>query len=333
MRVALVHARRKNHPKWDWIRDAMVGLGHEVIVCHDFDAVVKADRLRELLLFEQRSVGIDENSLIGLSAARRATWAMWCFDLIATMPGGLLSQPNLFSATAANGSVPTPWLKLMRAMDVVFVKERELLSEYALLGVPAWYLDQAFPRHIGCCAHIEHPPWDVLVVGSSGRPWRQRRHDAEALMAEGLVVAWAGHPGADGLPPGCLPLPWCHPDFLPGLVSQAAVTLGVDARQDVVGYWSDRLWLLLGVGACHVQRWSPGLPDGPYMVYRDHKELVGHVKRLTANVNKRGELGAAARQWVLGHHTYEDRCRELLKVVRCKSRTREPAERATANAV
>ena len=93
---------------------------------------------------------------------------------------------------------------------------------------------------------------------------QQRRADVRTLVDAGFNVAWAG----DGdKPQGVASIPWTHPDYLPALMSRAAVTLCVDLRHDVAGYWSDRLWLALGAGACVVRRFTEGQPGLPYLSY------------------------------------------------------------------
>jgi len=54
---------------------------------------------------------------------------------------------------------------------------------------------------------------------------RQRRADVRTLVDAGFNVAWA----SDGdKPQGVASIPWTHPDYLPALMSRAAVTLCVD---------------------------------------------------------------------------------------------------------
>ena len=107
--------------------------------------------------------------------------------------------------------------------------------------------------------HVEKPN---SAMATTKR--RQRRADVRTLVDAGFNVAWA----SDGdKPQGVASIPWTHPDYLPALMSRAAVTLCVDLRHDVAGYWSDRLWLALGAGACVVRRFTEGQPGLPYLSY------------------------------------------------------------------
>ena len=114
---------------------------------------------------------------------------------------------------------------------------------------------------------------------------------------------------------------------LPDLASDAAVVLCVDLRHDLAGFWSDRQWLALGAGACVVRRDATGLnPAMPMHVYQDVDGLVDLVGRLRGDVGQRRAIGTAAREYVMGGHTYEHRLRELLRnepsVMPCSRRSR-----------
>jgi hypothetical protein len=102
---------------------------------------------------------------------------------------------------------------------------------------------------------------------------------------------------------------------LPAAAGRSAVILGVDMRHDLDGYWSDRSWLALGMGACYVRRYSPGFPVGPLHVYRDDEELCSLVTELRQDRDRRAACGAQARKWVMENHTYCHRSRELLEGV------------------
>jgi len=161
--------------------------------------------------------------------------------------------------------------------------------------------------------HRDTPEWDVLLWGCV-RGYRQRKGDVRALIDAGFRVAWAGHPSGV-LPQGVEPLPWCEPLDLPALASRAAVVLGVSARNDIDGYWSDRFWLALGMGACLVHRATPGLPrhsPACYAVYRDEAELIDVVAELRSDRITRQWAGDIARRWVMDNHTYEHRVCEVL---------------------
>ena len=341
MNVALVYPERPAWPKMRWVKDAIDSLGHRTRHVNTqgrnataiLEDVAAADAECDLILFCQKGFGLSAADLCDLAEERRALWGQWWFDLLAvdhTLP--LCEQSCLREKDGGGQYQDADMLRLMRMMDLVFVKERSLVRDYHALGVNARWLDQACPSWLGACEHASPPEFDVLVFGSRGMAWRQRRRDAGDLVREGFTVAWAGHPDGD-VPPGCQPLPFCPPEKLPELASRAAVVLCVDARHDVEGYWSDRLWLATGMGACVVRRFTPGLPGGVVAHTRLTSESAGlfySVRRLCGSPGLRRSLGTAARRYVMANHTYEHRVQELLE--QCSNLKRESAVCAAAPA-
>src|SRR6185369_701488 len=164
---------------------------------------------------------------------------------------------------------------MLRRMDVVGVKEKSLLPAFHDLGIKARYLDQGCPSDYPA-ATIGAKQFDVLLFGAIASQYRQRRQDAEALVAAGFNVAWASNGWK--FPAGVTQLPWTHPDMLPSLIGRAAVVLVSDYRHDLPGYWSDRFWLAMGAGACVVKRYTEGQPDGPFLTYRHESQLPDIVR-------------------------------------------------------
>jgi len=304
MRVAFVYPNRaKRWPKFEWVREALARLGHDTRAVRTAKELREADAWAEVVLFEHKCPCMSPADLLTVAKHHRARWVQWWFDLVATDPGRPLEQQELVRAFAP----------VMGAMDVVLVKERGLLAEYAALGITAKWGDQACPAAMRPCEHRDTPEWDVLLWGCV-RGYRQRKGDVRALLDADFRVAWAGHPSGV-LPQGVEPLPWCEPLDLPALASRAAVVLGVSARNDIDGYWSDRFWLALGMGACLVHRATPGLPrhsPACYAVYRDEAELISVVAELRSDRITRQWAGDIARRWVMDNHTYEHRVCEVL---------------------
>jgi len=300
MRLAFAFADRPKWPKSRWLFSAAARLGHfgrHVTTPLELKA---ADRECERIVFEMKGAGLCMADVLSIARNHESWWTCLWVDLIATDAGKALADQPAFVAFA----------DYLRAMDVVTVKERSLLPEYRALGINAQYLDQGCPSDIGECRHVDKPEWDALVWGSS-KGYRQRVADVRALIDAGHSVAWAGHPGCK--PRGCVCLPWCPPEKLPELASRAAVTLGVDSRHDIDGYWSDRFWLACGMGSCHVRRWTEGLPVGlPAPTYRTTDELVALVERLRTDRAERERIGRESRAWTMANHTYEHRVKELL---------------------
>ncbi|HEV7224602.1 MAG TPA: glycosyltransferase [Pirellulales bacterium] len=318
MKIAVVSPKPEavQVDKLGWVADGFRSAGHDVTRVHDLAGARRADAECELLLFDQKASGLNRCELIAQALApHRAIWAQWWRDLIAFEPHAPLAEQPFVRSFG----------DLMRAMDIVFVKERTLLDEYALLGINARWLDQACPADMPACTHGERPEWDVLVLGST--TYEQRRQDAAALVAEGYRVLWAGLPGSEPVPRGVEWRPWLHPlAGLPKLVGRCAIVLGVDWRCDLPGYTSDRSYLAAGMGACYVARYvdygasSPPAAYSPAAalaawIYDDRESLLEAVRAALADRAERERRGAHARSVVMARHTYRSRAEQIAAIV------------------
>lgn len=243
------------------------------------------------------------NDACELAEKKHAVWMQWYFDLNVTEPGALSEQPVIRTCG-----------RLMRAMDLVLVKELDLLGEYRELGINAVYFDQGCPEDYPQCSIPEKPEWDVLVFGT--RSYQQRREDVRTLLAAGFTVAWAGDAGTGQVPEGCIDLPWSEPWQLPELMSKAAVTLCVDYTHDFEGFHSDRLWLAMGAGACVAKRRAKGETEKPCAGYYSD-ELVPCITALVNDHEMRQAYGEQARRFVMDNHTIRHRCEEIVKHAEC----------------
>ena len=325
MHVALVSPKPNATlvDKLGWVSDGFRTAGHEVLRVHDLAGVRAADDECELLLFDQKAGGLNRAELTEMALSpRRATWFEWWRDLVAFEPRTPLAQQPFVRSFG----------RLMRAMDLVLVKERCLLDEYAAIGVRAAWCDQACPEEMPQCSHAESPDWDVLVLGSTA--YEERRRDAATLAAAGFRVVWAGLPGRDPVPSGIEWQPWRHPtNELPQFVGRAAIVLGVDCRSDVPGYTSDRSYLVAGMGACYVARatdygtdTAPGVAspaaDVAAWIYDGRESLVNIVRAALADPGERKRRGERSRALVMSQHTYRRRAEQIVELVRA----RKPAE-------
>lgn len=298
MRIACVYPDTPQWPKFRWVHEALTRLGHDVRQVRTPDELRVADRECDLCLFMHKAGGIGVQNLIDIAIGHQSHWVQWWFDLFALKPGALSASPYL-----------NTFGRLLPRFDRVLVKERDWIANFQMLGITAEYADQGCPETMPSVKKWL-PTWDVLLWGLGGSDYRQRVSDAVALSKH-FKVAWAG---CDAVPNGIEKLPWCHPDQLPGLASQARYVLCVDRRHDIAGYWSDRFWLATGMGACVLTRPTVGRPAGPYLTYTDHDQLLATVRE---NWERTFELGQEARQWVMEHHTIGQRCQHLLSRVAC----------------
>lgn len=266
------------------------------------DDVKRADQACDFILFEQRGpASLCIPDLVEFSQERQSVWLQWYFDLNVFDDTPLERQPAV-----------EPFLGIMRGMDVVFVKEKDRLPDYRHIGVNAVWLDQGCPSAMRQANLQQNPEFDVILWGSSSRPmWRQRWHDVEQLVSAGFEVAWGTSDGI--VPAGVIRLPGCQPMEIPSLVEKASVTLVVDARSDIKGYWSDRIWLAAGAGACIVRR--AGVSGGclPGIGYFTGNSLLSLVADLCENYAERKRRGEESRKFTMARHTYESRCQEVIR--------------------
>lgn len=303
--------------KAQWLATGFNEAGHSVIRCHSLVDLAAADKIAGLVVFDQRDAGCNHNSLAEMAMARRAVWVYWWRDLLAYDRVPLAEQDDL-----------KLFGRLMRGMDVCFVKERALLADFQSLGINAAWLDQACPSEMAACEHPASPEFDLLVLGRTDYP--QRRRDVQALVAAGYRVLWAGLPDFVGVPDGVTAHAWVHPTReLPALASRCAVALSVDATQNMPGYHSDRTWLLAGCGIPLVAR----VPDvgesaGPSelvevapqaevasWIYHDEAGLLACFAQAMDDPAERHRRGEAARRLVMERHTYRQRAQTIASTV------------------
>ena len=294
MKIGCVYSRRpEKWPKWQWVADALLQLGHETISVHDAAHLMAADQDCDIMLFEHRDCGVGWRYVRDNAPRRTSVWVQWWFDLVAVIPGRALADQPEFRLSG----------EAMRLFDHVFVKERAMLDEYRSLGVNASYLDQGCPSWWPACEHRQAPRWDVLVFGSATAQYAERKEAVRRLVSDGYSVAWATDSGS--VPPVVERLPWQPPRKLPELMSDARCVLCVDVRSDVDGYVSDRNWLVTGAGAIPLMRGCGG-----YGGYRDAAEMI-----CTMQHERRSTIGRSLRARTMGANTYEHRLQKLLSVV------------------
>lgn len=310
-RVGVVYTKR-DFTKYAWVAQAFRNLGCRVLeACsanshEQLRSVERLDGLCELLVFEQWSAGCNATDLASLAAKRQAKWCQWWFDLIVTDPLLPLDEQGLVRT----------FDRILPCFDRVFVKERSWMSAYRSIGISAAYLDQGCPSHIPPVDVRESPRFDVFYAGTLDA----QRYQMLAKLAKTLKVMHCGHSSPHGIPQGVTSFQWRHPIKLYELASNCAVGLVDSMRLDVDGYWSDRLWLYLGMGMPSVVlRSDDGLPNYPDLrgiaTVCKRDDLLGFLEFFSApsGIAPRLAMSRASRRLALLSHSYEARCEEVLK--------------------
>jgi hypothetical protein len=306
MRIACVYKPRLHTGcgKFHFVSDALGALGHSVFHAQTLDDLRYADSNCDFLLFEQR--GPAELCLPDLrdflTGPRKSACIQWFFDL------------NIFddSLPVKDQAPVAPFLEVMQGMDLVLVKERDRLNDYADAGIVALWFDQGCPSTMRQAVLKQSPEFDVVLWGSASRPlWKQRWNDVDCLCRMGFKVGWFTDHG-EPLPNGCIRRPGYQPLELPEVIEQGKVTLCVDAVQHIDGYWSDRIWLAAGAGACIIRRDNRSIELRPGEPYTSEAALVEIAKRYCADFRERRSCGEFARCLTLPANSYESRCEQLV---------------------
>lgn len=312
MNVAIVSAppARLLVDKLAWLAGGFTAAGHDVLRCHHFSDLRPADEWADLVLFDQYGAGLPVRNISDAAESRTSIWAQCWRDLVCSDPSRAVEWQETYLGYG----------RAMRAMDVVFVKERNRLKEYKAARVNAIYADcQGCPTDMPPCDYQERPEFDVLVVGNADRAYADRRADAAALVKAGYRVLWAGMTNTPP-PHGCHGHRWVHPlKELPALAGRCACALCVDLRHEP-GYCSDRVWLLAGCGIPVVARVPDGTgedADAPQSdvsswTYADEAGLLTCVSQAIAAPTERIARGSHGRRRVMELHTYQRRAELIL---------------------
>lgn len=296
--------------KFGWICAPFASLGHDVRRFHHFSELRPADAWADLVIFDHYAAGMPPSNISDAAEDKTAVWVQAWRDLVTTDPSKPVAKQETYFAHG----------RVMRAMDLVFVKECNRIEEYRAAGVNAAYLDtQACPDQMPSCGYSDQPEFDVLILGNADRAYADRRADAAALVKAGYRVLWAGRSNYAG-PSGVQGHRWVHPlKELSALASRCVCALSVELRHEP-GYVSDRLWLLAGTGISVVAR----VPDGVYeaheapqggiasWTYSDETSLQRAVCEAIAEPHERRHRGEAARRRVMERHTYRHRAESII---------------------
>ena len=209
------------------------------------------------------------------------------------------------------------WLPMARHFDVVFHREKGNLERYAALGVRGVYLDQAADAE-------EVPAEDVGRADRCDVAFFGRFMPARAASLQALARTYSVRVHTTE------PRKWRGYDFevrppsygraLARAIRGAGLVYGESATHAVEGYWSDRVYRVLGHRGFFVTRYTPGLEtffdNGEHLVwFRRDEELPGLVHRWLADEAGRERIAAAGYEHVRAHHTYDHRAAELLRQV------------------
>jgi spore maturation protein CgeB len=209
------------------------------------------------------------------------------------------------------------WLPVARQMDVVFLREKDYLTRYGREGVRGYYLDQACDADESPAS--AYPPGMACDVAFFGTHFPDRARMLRNLGRERIVRIYSDRPRSwrwKGFPAE----PAAYGLRLAQAVAGARIVYGESARSDIHGYWSDRVYRILGHRGFFLTRYAPGLEDfftnHEHLVWgRDDDEIAALATRYLNDEPARRRIAAAGFSHVRAHHTYDHRAHELLGVL------------------
>lgn len=237
----------------------------------------------------------------------KALKAFWWFDLVEHP-----SDPTLFNRSALRRG----WMsKVMPLVDVGFCTDGDWVDKYPskLVWLPQGY-DTRYRYDF-----VEEKRFPVLFAGAAGRGSGTVRQSFLEFLQRNL---------GDGL----LHLPkGFHGEGLARLVAQSSVVVAPDGPV-TDRYWSNRVYLMLGMGACLLHPYCGYLhehyePNKEILYYRSRAEMEVVISVLLSQGGERQRLSEAGRERTFRDHSYVERCKKLVSVVeeRCHGK---PAGRA-----
>ncbi len=216
------------------------------------------------------------------------------------------------------------WIPIARQMDVVFLREKDNIERYGRQGVNGYYLDQACDADESPAS--ESPPGMSCDVAFFGTQFPDRVRMLSRLGRGRTIRIYSDRPRS-WIWKGLSAESAAYGLRLAQAVAGAKIVYGESARSDIHGYWSDRVYRILGHRGFFLTRYAPGLED----FFTNHEHLVwgqndddiaALATRYLADEPARRRIAAAGFAHVRAHHTYDHRARELLGVL---ERTRGPS--------
>lgn len=293
-------------------------------------------RMHVVLKDKLQSNPLPDEYIIGLSAMRRGWKVSFSTKPDYVKPDVLLFNHSWKTPTPACRPVKVQWFfdlvwryctqpldsqhlwnwPTMKSMDLVLLRERGLFPIYKRRGINVRYLDQACwaPMFRVPLAHY-NPIADVAFTGScyeEGGRLSLLQHMASRFN----VHVWS----KDKRWKDFKKITW-HPEGLYDgrmrtLGSKAKLSVAINYRNDIDGYWSNRMWLLMASGVCMLVHYVPGLEDvvedGKHCVFFDsHGQCLSLARKYLDDDSARARIADAGRVLALSKHSYENRLEEL----------------------
>ena len=323
LRIAVIgRSRRRDVERW--IHRALVRAGHVAVLVDDRKAFrvlgrrgagawvrarIKAFRPDRLIL--AKAIGVPVDVLRELCAGIPSV--MWYRDLCVPPDPAILERAACVDTTFLTAGGHAPLFESAGARRALFLPDGvDPDVDRPAPPLPTYACDVAF---IGTAAD-EHR---IEFLRRIARRFRVRTwgNGWESVAKE---VGWMGGPA--------------YGDDIGRICASARIVLGLDrgfqAREQVWGYTSNRLWRTIAAGGFYLGPSAPGLReiirDGEHCaLYDDEEHALALIERYVADDAARERIRAAGRAFVLAHHTIAHRVHNLLTGAPFQNPLAEPA--------
>lgn len=209
--------------------------------------------------------------------------------------------------------VSVEMLALLKEIDLQLVVNAAVLKIYAANGIPAafWPFGVEEPNR----PLPDVPTYDVVFLGNNYSDKRQQLYAVLRGLPCSVGIYGTGWPQAEGE---------CNYDFAYGmaLYSRAKIAISDNQFPDAEGYLSDRPYQAMAAGCCVLQQevaflnlWTGFVKNRHYVGFRSLTEIPSRVKELLKTDRLRRWFADNGREFVLSHHTFDQRVKELLALL------------------
>ncbi len=170
---------------------------------------------------------------------------------------------------------------------------------------------------------LENPPVDVVFIGGPGsQESNGQRPRFLARLARDFKVEIIGKKWDNlaRLVPGVAIRPAVGPKGYYRACRRSAVVLGLNERNDLPLYFSNRIWLTLACGGFHLTHYVPRIEEifqkgGHLDWFQDEEECVEMVRDYLQRGGDRRRIAGRGKELVVSRHTYRHRVEEILEAL------------------
>lgn len=298
------------------LRDALGGLGRPIEYNYQLRAQEIGDMAMRQELFALAELWQPNVILLQVHTPRLITKAL-VYALRHTAPEAqIINWNGDYNPNHLNGS---GGLDFAEAVDVQCLVNASELPAYYAAGISAAYWQIGFePEGVGHEPNGQTPRHDVLFLAN--RYTKDRLELGQVLKATGHDIGIYGMGWPDGMASGENLY-----DFRAGcrLLRAAKVAVGDQQWGDQKGYVSNRLFQTLAAGgAVYLQQEFAGmqeclgLEEGTHLlIWSSFLELKERIDWALANPREARTIAEVGQEYVLEHHGFEARVRELRDMV------------------